>query len=65
MGPDRNPLAESPGKRGRPARIVRTYLDSYIDRIAERHIREFGRAVRNRATLRRWMAAYAAETASQ
>ncbi|MDE0496850.1 MAG: DUF4143 domain-containing protein [Acidimicrobiaceae bacterium] len=53
-----------PALRGRPARIVRAYLDSYIDRIAERHIREFGRAVRNRATLRRWMAAYAAATST-
>lgn len=53
-----------PAVRGHSARIVRAYLDSYIDRIAERHIHEFGRTVRNRAALRRWMAAYAAASST-
>ena len=53
-----------PAIRGRSKRAVRAYLDSYIDRIAERHIHEHGRTVRNRAALRRWMAAYAAATST-
>lgn len=53
-----------PAVRGRSARSVRAYLDGYIDRIAERHIHEHGRTIRNRSTLRRWMAAYAAATST-
>jgi len=53
-----------PAVRGRSARAVRTYLEGYIDRIAERHVHEQGRAVRSRAALRRWMAAYAAATST-
>lgn len=53
-----------PAVRGRSARTVRAYLDGYMDRIAERHIHEHGRTVRNRSALRRWMAAYAAATST-
>ncbi len=53
-----------PAVRGRSARAVRAYLDGYIDRIAERHVHEQGRVVRNRAALRRWMASYAAATST-
>ena len=53
-----------PALRGHSQRAVRAHLDSYIDRIAERHIHEQGRTVRNRAALRRWMAAYAAATST-
>ena len=53
-----------PAVRGRSARATRAYLDGYIDRIAERHVHEHGRTVRNRAALRRWMAAYAAATST-
>lgn len=53
-----------PALRDRSARTVRAYLDGYIDRIAERHIHEHGRTVRNRSALRRWMAAYAAATST-
>ena len=53
-----------PAVRGRSERAVRAYLDGYIDRIAERHVHEQGRTVRNRAALRRWMAAYAAATST-
>ncbi len=53
-----------PAVRGWSQRAVRAYLDSYLDRIAERHVHEQGRTVRNRAALRRWMAAYAAATST-
>ena len=53
-----------PAVRGHSARATRAYLDGYIDRIAERHVHEHGRTVRNRAALRRWMAAYAAATST-
>ena len=53
-----------PAVRSRSARAVRAYLDGYIDRIAERHVHEQGRTLRNRTALRRWMAAYAAATST-
>ena len=40
------------------------FLDSYLQRIVERDFEEMGRAIRRPATLRRWMNAYAAATAS-
>ena len=49
-----------PAVQGLSQRTVRAYIDGYIDRIAEHHIHEQGRTMRNRAALRRWMAAYAA-----
>ena len=39
-------------------------MDGYIDRIVERDFELLGRPVRNPAVLRRWMAAYAAATAT-
>lgn len=42
---------------GRP---LRAQLDSYLSRIVERDFEEMGHTVRNPATLRRWMTAYAA-----
>ncbi len=53
-----------PAVLGRSERIVRSFLDGYLDRIAERHVHEQGRTVRSRAALRRWMAAYAAATST-
>lgn len=53
-----------PAVAGRPERVFRGFLDGYIERIAERHINEQGRTVRNRSALRRWMAAYAAATST-
>ena len=53
-----------PALVGRSERAARAFLDGYLDRIAERHVHEQGRTVRNRAALRRWMAAYAAATST-
>ncbi len=53
-----------PALIGRSPRSTRAFLDGYVDRIAERHIHDQGRTVRNRAALRRWMAAYAAATST-
>lgn len=53
-----------PALVGRSERVVRAFVDGYVDRIAERHVHEQGRTVRNRAALRRWMAAYAAATST-
>ncbi|MCY4517179.1 MAG: DUF4143 domain-containing protein [Acidimicrobiaceae bacterium] len=53
-----------PALVGRSQRATRAFLDGYVDRIAERHVHEQGRTVRNRAALRRWMAAYAAATST-
>jgi hypothetical protein len=39
-------------------------LDSYIDRVVDRHLAEAGAEVRRPAALRAWLAAYAAATAS-
>ncbi len=53
-----------PGIRGLPTRLLRTQLDGYLDHIVEREFEELGRKVRRPATLRRWMGAYAAATAT-
>lgn len=47
-----------------PERALRAQLDGYIARIVERDFEEAGRRVRNPATLRRWLAAYAAASSS-
>jgi uncharacterized protein len=53
-----------PGIRGLPTRLLRAQLDGYLDHIVEREFEELGRKVRRPATLRRWMGAYAAATAT-
>jgi predicted AAA+ superfamily ATPase len=53
-----------PGMRGRPMRSVRAQLDGYVDHIVDREFEELGRRVRRPDTLKRWMAAYAAATAT-
>ncbi len=53
-----------PGIRELPSRLARAQLDGYVDHIVEREFEDLGRRVRRPATLRRWMAAYAAATAT-
>lgn len=53
-----------PGMRGLEGRSLRMQLDSYIDRIVDHDFPELGHVVRRPALLRRWMAAYAAATAT-
>ena len=53
-----------PAIRGRSGRATRAYLDGYLERITDQHVHEQGRTIRNRALLRRWMAAYAAATST-
>lgn len=53
-----------PGIRGLSPRLLRAQLDGYLDRIVDRDFEDLGRQVRRPATLRRWMAAYAAATAT-
>lgn len=53
-----------PGLRGLPERAVRAQLDAYLRRVVDRDFRELGHAVRNPVRLRRWLAAYAAATAT-
>jgi predicted AAA+ superfamily ATPase len=53
-----------PGLRGLSGRLGRAQLDGYIDRIIDRDFEELGRQVRRPGTLRRWMQAYAAATAT-
>lgn len=53
-----------PGFRQLSPRLIRAQLDGYVDHIVEREFEELGRKVRRPATLRRWMAAYAAATAT-
>ncbi len=53
-----------PGLRGLSDRLARAQLDGYIDRIIDRDFDEIGRQVRRPGTLRRWMQAYAAATAT-
>ncbi len=53
-----------PGLRGISDRALRLQLDSYVERIVDRDFPELGHSVRNPAGLRRWMAAYAAATAT-
>ena len=53
-----------PAVRRARDRALRTQLDGYLDRIVERDFEDLGRPVRREATLRRWLAAYAAATAT-
>lgn len=53
-----------PGLRNTSDRALRLQLDSYIERIVDRDFAELGHSLRNPAGLRRWMAAYAAATAT-
>lgn len=53
-----------PGLRGLSGRSARTQLDGYIDRVVDRDFEDLGRHVRRPGTLRRWMQAYAAATAT-
>lgn len=53
-----------PAIRQLAGRVLRTQLDSYVERIVERDFEELGHRVRNEGALRRWMAAYAAATAT-
>ncbi len=53
-----------PGLSGLPDRLARAQLDGYIDRIIDRDFEELGRQVRRPGTLRSWMRAYAAATAT-
>jgi predicted AAA+ superfamily ATPase len=53
-----------PGIRRLPSHLREAQLDSYIDHIVERDFEELEYQVRRPATLRRWMAAYAAATAT-
>lgn len=53
-----------PGVRGLPGRIRRAQLDSYIDRVVDRDIAELGSKVRSPSSVKRWMSAYAAASAT-
>ncbi len=53
-----------PGLRALSGRPLRLQLDGYLERVVDRDFPELGHAVRNPAGLRRWMAAYAAATAT-
>ncbi|QYN32779.1 DUF4143 domain-containing protein [Pseudonocardia sp. DSM 110487] len=53
-----------PGLRGVSGRARRAQLDGYLDRIVERDFAEQDRPLRDLAGLRRWLAAYAAATAT-
>ena len=53
-----------PGMRGLPARSSRAALDGYLAHVVDRDIPDAGVEVRRPATLRRWLTAYAAATAT-
>lgn len=53
-----------PAARGLSVRGVADFLDSYTARIVGRDFEELGQLVRRPETLRRWMTAYAAATAT-
>jgi len=53
-----------PGMRTYRDRALRVQLDGYLDRIIDTDFEEQGLAVRRPETLRRWIAAYAAATAT-
>lgn len=53
-----------PGLRGLTGFPLHAQLDGYIDRVVDRDFPELGHPIRNPTTLRRWMAAYAAATAT-
>ena len=53
-----------PGLRHLGDRVRQAQLDGYVERVIDRDFPEQGRPVRNPAGLRRWLAAYAAGTAT-
>ncbi|GHD06336.1 ATP-binding protein [Zhihengliuella salsuginis] len=53
-----------PGLRGLPPRARRIQLESYIERIVARELPENGMNVRKPASIRSWLAAYGAATAT-
>jgi len=53
-----------PGLRGLSGRALRAQLDGYLSRIVDSDFDELGHRVRKPQMLRRWMAAYAAATAT-
>ncbi len=53
-----------PGLRELGGRPLRAQLDGYLERVVDRDFPELGHPVRNPTALRRWMAAYAAATAT-
>jgi predicted AAA+ superfamily ATPase len=53
-----------PGLRHLTGRPLVTQLDGYLDRIVDHDMREAGHAVRRPATVRAWLRAYAAATAT-
>ena len=53
-----------PGLRGLSGRALRAQLDGYLSRIVDSDFEELGHRVRKPQMLRRWMAAYAAATAT-
>ena len=53
-----------PGMRHRSPRAQRTALDGYLARIIDTDLPELGVGIRKPSTLRRWLAAYAAATAT-
>jgi predicted AAA+ superfamily ATPase len=53
-----------PGLRETHGRALRMQLAAYVARVVDRDFPELGRPIRNAAALRRWMAAYAAATAT-
>jgi len=53
-----------PGIRDRPERQRRMQIDSYVDRIVDRELRDNAMLVRRPRALRAWLAAYGAATAT-
>ena len=53
-----------PGLRSLRGRPLRAQLESYLSRIVDVDFEDLGRSVRKPQTLRRWMSAYAAATAT-
>lgn len=53
-----------PAIRALTGRAQRLHLDAYLERVVDREFRDAGHVVRRPAILRRWMAAYAAATAT-
>ncbi len=53
-----------PGMRDLPGRALRAQLDGYLSRIVDRDFEELGHPLRKPQTLRRWLTAYAAATAT-
>lgn len=53
-----------PGIRRLSGRVLRAQLDGYLERIVDRDFEDLGHRVRRPETLRNWMRAYAAATAT-